>query len=245
MTRTIRSEAIKLSSVRSTYALIAAAAVFGALASTVLTSAVAEGQWVAMPVHPFLPLFTILLGVAAFVVGARAITDEFRYGTITPTALVTPVRRRIVAAKAIVAPVGGALLAGIGLSVAGILVLRWSGAHPGRVVMSAADVLSVVGWMAVVGALLAVIGVGVGAVTRHQLPTIVGGLLWFVVVEGTLSSMIPETAEWLPGRAAEALVAPGTSEVFGGRPEALVLLIGYALAATVAGMIAMHRRDLA
>lgn len=47
----------------------------------------------------------------AFILGIRAFTDEFRYGTVTTSVLVTPRRGRLVAAKILTFAIGGVVLA--------------------------------------------------------------------------------------------------------------------------------------
>ena len=53
-------------------------------------------------VNPLLRNMPVFVGLFVLVLWLRSVTDEFRYGTITPTSLATPSRGRVVVAKAIV-----------------------------------------------------------------------------------------------------------------------------------------------
>ena len=95
-------------------------------------------------------------------------------------------------------------------------------------------------------ALWAAIGVGVGAVVRQQVPTVVGISAWLLFVEGLLVGDVAGVADvgrFAPGAAAAAITGqdPDTllAPAFG-----LVLLAVYAAAAAVAGSLATVRRDV-
>jgi ABC-2 type transport system permease protein len=95
-------------------------------------------------------------------------------------------------------------------------------------------------------ALWAAIGVGVGAVVRHQVPTVVGICAWLLFVEGLLAGDLVglgDVFKFLPGSAAAAISGqePGTLLAPG---LGLVLLGAYAAAAALVGALATSRRDV-
>jgi ABC-2 type transport system permease protein len=107
-------------------------------------------------------------------------------------------------------------------------------------------------WRAVVGAagaaaLWAAIGVGVGALARNQVPTLIGISAWMLFVEGLLAGDVADNlgdiGRLLPGAAAAAVSGqdPGTLLAPG---VGLVLLVLYAAAAALAGAFALSRRDV-
>jgi ABC-2 type transport system permease protein len=179
--------------------------------------------------------------------GALSITAEIRHGTIRPTFLVTPSRGRVIAAKVLASTaigagfglVAGALAAGVGTA-----ALRARGVE---VQLDTGDYgLLVAGSMAA-AALLAAIGVGVGAIVRNQVPTVVGLCAWLLFVEGLLVGDVTglgDIGRFAPGGAAAAisgqdpdtLLAPGIG---------LVVLTLYAAGAAVVGSLATTRRDVA
>jgi len=186
------------------------------------------------------------LGVLfAGLLGALSITSEIRHGTIRPTFLVTPRRGRVVAAK-----VGVSMLAGAGFG----LVASGSAAGIGAVVLGVrgidvqvdgGDYALLVAGGAAAAALWAAIGVGIGAVVRNQVPTVVGISAWLLFVEGVLAGDALDlgASRFAPGAAAEALSGqdPGTllAPALGA-----VLLALYAAAAAAAGWLATTRRDV-
>jgi hypothetical protein len=98
----------------------------------------------------------------------------------------------------------------------------------------------------VAAALLAAVGVGVGALVRNQVPTLIGICAWLLFVEGLLVGDVGglgDVGRFLPGAAASAISGqdPGTLLA----PEtALVLLAFYAAATALTGALATSRRDV-
>ena len=116
----------------------------------------------------------VLGALFAALLGAMSVTGEIRHGTIRPTFLVTPRRRRVVAAKVWASMLTGAglgLFAGIVAAGAGTAALEARGVD---VRLDAAGYAQLIGGGVAATALWAAIGVGVGAVVRHQAPTLVG-----------------------------------------------------------------------
>jgi ABC-type transport system involved in multi-copper enzyme maturation permease subunit len=180
----------------------------------------------------------------AALLGALSVTSEFRHGTIRPTLLVSPWRDRVIAAK-----VGASMLIGAGLGFAACALGVGTAALAMRGIEVQLDVpdyaLLLAGGTAA-AALWAAIGVGLGALVRDQVPTLIGICAWLLFVEGLLVGDVADIAavgRLAPGAAAAAvsgqdpdtLLAPGV---------ALVLLVLYAAAAALAGSLATERRDV-
>jgi hypothetical protein len=108
------------------------------------------------------------------------------------------------------------------------------------------DYVLLVAGSAAAAALWAAIGVGVGALLRHQVPTVVGICAWLLFVEGLLVGDLVglgDVFEFLPGSAAAAISGqqPGTLLA---PTVGLALLAAYAAAAAVAGAFATAHRDV-
>ncbi len=240
MTGLLRSEYRKLYSVRTTYWLLAGLVGFQLV--TVL-SAPESASEASKPLHQhtffFIGAFVGRLFV--LVLAIRAITDEFRFGTIVPSLLVSPDRRRLVLAKAIALAVAGLVFTAIGeaaLLVAAHFKLQPAGLGP---TLTADAVTSLFGTVTA-GALWALVGVGIGALVKHQLVAVVGSIVWLVSpLEDAIRSRLPDLGEYLPGQAGIALAIP---------PDERALwisglkLAGWALVALLAGQILMTRRDV-
>jgi ABC-2 type transport system permease protein len=146
---------------------------------------------------------TMLFGWGEFVgalfaalLGAMSITGEVRHGTIRSTFLVTPWRGRVVAAKvwasmligAVFGLAAGAVAAGVGTATLG--------ARGIDVRLDGGDYLVLLAGGTAAAALWAAIGVGLGALVRNQVPTLVGICAWLLFVEGLLVVM---SGEVVPG----------------------------------------------
>jgi ABC-2 type transport system permease protein len=180
----------------------------------------------------------------AALLGAMSITSEIRHGTIRPTLLVTPRRGHVVAAKVEVSLLIGASLGLAASAVAsgvGVAALRARGID---VRLDGGDYALLVGGGTAASALWAMIGVGIGAVVRDQVPTLVGISAWLMFVEGLFGGNLADVSRFAPGtlgmavsgQEPDTLLAPALS---------LLLLAAYAAAAAVAGSLATLRRDVA
>jgi ABC-2 type transport system permease protein len=242
----LRSELFKLRSTRMSLGL------FAAMTGLVL---------LAVALHSLLPAQALasrnnqltILGRGEFLgalfaalLGALSVTAEIRHGTIRPTFLVTPRRGRVVWAKvaaSVLAGAGFGLVAGAAAVAAGVAAL---GARGIDLRLDGGDYLLLVAGSAAAAALWAAIGVGVGALLRHQVPTVVGICAWLLFVEGLLVGDLVglgDVFEFLPGSAAAAISGqqPGTLLA---PTVGLALLAAYAAAAAVAGAFATAHRDV-
>jgi ABC-2 type transport system permease protein len=179
----------------------------------------------------------------AALVGAMSITAEIRHGTIRPTFLVAPWRGRVLAAKVGVSALIGsgfglaasALAAGVGMAVLGARGIDLQ--------LDGGDFALLVAGGAAASGLWAAIGVGVGALVRDQVPTLIGISAWLLFVEGLFGGDLADVIKFLPGglgmavsgQEPDTLLAPGIS---------LVLLAVYAAAAALMGSVATTRRDV-
>ena len=242
----IRSEWLKQRSTRTALAL------FAAMIGLVLLAVLLHGLLPAEDLgrtHVQLMVLgrgEFLGALFAALLGALSITAEIRHGTIRPTFLFGPRRARVVAAKVFVSVAIGAgfgLVAGAAAVAAGTSALRARGID---LQLDRTDQALLVVGSAAAAALWAAIGVGVGALVRHQVPTLVGICAWLLFVEGLLVGDlvgVGDVGRFLPGSAAAAISGqdPGTLLA----PAAgLALLVAYAAAAALVGAFATSRRDV-
>jgi ABC-2 type transport system permease protein len=96
-------------------------------------------------------------------------------------------------------------------------------------------------------AILGLVGVGLGALIRDQVATVVGLLIYLFVIERILTS-IPALNSWtkyLPGQAQEALTGTTlTNQALLPPWQGGILLAGYAIVLAVAGTLLAVRRDI-
>jgi ABC-2 type transport system permease protein len=242
----LRAELLKQRSTLTTLALLVAMCGLVALAITlhVLTPAASE----LMTRSEQLPTFeagTRIGMLFAGLAGALAITAEFRYGTIRPTFLVTPRRSPVIAAKLAVSGSVGLLF---GLITEGLMASAATAGLAARdieIQLTSDDYVRLLTGGMAAGALWAVIGLGIGALVRNQVATLIGLCTWVLLVEHLLPS---EAAERTPGGAGLALAMQAS-----GTPLALTVptpaagalaLVLYAAAAAAVGWRATLRRDV-
>ena len=189
--------------------------------------------------------------------GTLATTGEFRHQTLTPTFLATPRRGLVLGAKTVTL-----ILVGAGF---GVVALAASVGLGGGVLSAfGVDALLVDSetWLLVTRTLLAMglwaaIGVGLGVLVPNQVASIVIVLAFTQFVEPLLrlaASFLEVTAKignFLPGAASDALV--GSSFLNLANPSASLpldwwqgglVLLGYALVATVIGYAVSWKKDV-
>jgi ABC-2 type transport system permease protein len=188
----------------------------------------------------------VLGALFAALLGATSITGEIRHGTIRPTFLVTPRRRRVVAAKiwaSMFLGAGFGLVAGAVAAGVGTAALKARGID---IRLDAGDYTLLVGGGAAATALWGAIGVSVGALVRNQVPTLVGICAWLLFFENLLVGDIGGVGglgRLLPGAAAKAITGQDPDTLLA-PAVGLVLLAVYSVAAAVAGALVTARRDV-
>jgi len=188
------------------------------------------------------------LGVLfAALAGALSMTAEFRTGTIRPTLLVTPRRTMVIVAK-----VGTSML--IGAAVGLLAETLNAGAEAAGlslrgidVQLGAGDYAQLLAGGALAGALFGALGVGVGAVLRNQVAAVAALCVWLLLLEPLLLGDLPGVAKFAPEAAAGAIAGAIQSQLADAlvAPAAGVLLLAiYVTVVTVAGVLAINRRDV-
>jgi ABC-type transport system involved in multi-copper enzyme maturation permease subunit len=177
--------------------------------------------------------------------GAMSITGEYRHGTIRSTFLVSPRRMRVVAAKAGAGALGG-MAFGVAAQAVAMGVAAWALSARGGVAnqLDGGDYALLLAGALAGGALWAVLGLGVGAVVRNQVPALVGICAWLLFVENLLVSNVPDAGRFAPGAAAGAL-AGRDPDVLLAPAVGAVLLAVYTVGLLVAGWLSTERRDVA
>jgi ABC-2 type transport system permease protein len=248
MIRLVRAEFTKLATTRVVYGMAAVMAAFAVL--TVVAGMAYAGRegnpWLsADSLTMFVAAPVTLLSGAALLLGILGMTTEFRHQTVTQTFLVTPDRGRVVAAKLVAYSLAGIALALVTLAVTAAVATGWLAAKGITPSLADARLARIVG-VALLGAgLCALVGVGIGALVRNQVAALVGTVVWVLIIEGLLMSLVnaPSLGKWLPSApAAAAITSPGGAHL--SRLGGTLLLAAYALALAAAGTRLVVRRDI-
>jgi ABC-2 type transport system permease protein len=181
------------------------------------------------------------------VLAAIGITGEYRHRTATTTFLATPHRGRVIAAKLITYG-----LVGIGYALACTVVVAaiavpWLSAKDVDLTLAGNGLpATMAGGIAAV-TLYALIGVGLGALIREQVATVVGLLIYLFVIEAILTN-IPALDAWtryLPGPADNALTGITlTNQQYLQPWQGGLVLTAYCLLIAAAGTYLANRRDV-
>jgi ABC-2 type transport system permease protein len=177
-------------------------------------------------------------------VGTVTITGEYRHRTVTTTFLATPRRGTVVGAKLAVAGGVAALYAIVTMAVGLLAALPRLVGSSASIELGDSHVAQVVAGTAVGTTLFALAGVGIGALVRNQTLAVAGALIWFVVAENIVGSVVGwDVGRWLPGRAAAAASAAGGGTLL---PMAAGagLFAAYTAVVTVAGARLAVARDV-
>jgi ABC-2 type transport system permease protein len=188
--------------------------------------------------------FGALLGALfAGLVGAMSITGEIRHGTIRPTFLIAPRRGRVIAAKIVASALVGIVF---GFVAVGVAVAVGSAALAARgipITLDGGDYALMPAGGIAAAALWAAIGLGLGALLRNQVATLVAIFLWLFFVENLLIDFVPGAGRFAPGAAAAAITGLDRDTLLAPVFGALLLAV-YAVTIAAAGSIATLRRDV-
>lgn len=193
--------------------------------------------------------------VFPLIIGALAMTGEFRHQTITPTLLAEPRRVVVLSAKLISSIVIGVLFGVVGTLgsiLGGAPLLKWKG---DGAYLADSGVLTAALLCAVALAIWTVVGVGVGTLLPNQVAAIVVILAFTQFVEPLLRlalsavDALAGVAQFLPGAAGEALAGSSIYSLSGmtgllDRWQGALVLIAYGVVFAVIGRWTTLRRDI-
>jgi hypothetical protein len=239
----LRSEWIKVSTLRTNKVILGLTAGVGATIAAALAATATDGAVSASELFIYpLPLVATL----AIVTGILMFTAEAQHGTLAVTLAARPARWVTVVAKTVMAVAVGAtygaaaMAAGFAGALAGGAELGDGSAIPARAA-----------WALLYIALAAVIGLGVGMIVRHSAGAISGLLMWSFVIETLFAPALPDgVLHFLPFSAGYRLLDAGADfkapvviadEL--SRPMYAVIFGGYALVTLAVGTLLLARRD--
>ena len=251
MTALVRAELLKLRTVQLPLWLLVTTLALVALSvcATVLTAGL-EGAPLQLDDPELLARGTASASggnILLIVLGILMLTQEFRFGTATPSFLTTPKRGRVVVAKLIAVSLAGAVFAALSAVLALLLSFVLIGIRGGEAVLDR-TVVEVLAGVFLVLLLYGPIGIGVGALIRNQIAAVVVALAWVFIAEQLLVALLPEVGRWTPGGGTASVLQLGDLAttrgdllpVWGGA----LLLVGYAVVLSVVGARVTLRRDL-
>ncbi len=238
MLNQIRSEWIKLRSVRSSIAMLGAAVLLG-LGISVVSALMAKNNVDVVKVLTGVNIANFLF----LILGVQIIGQEYRFNTIRSTFSATPNRFRVVIAKAIV------LFASI---ISASLILTAAGIATASLILNARGYsldLGLAGTNRVIlGTLVGAVGAtafgfGVGAITRQPIAGIVVALAWTAAFESTVNALAPKLGPWLPFSSATNVWNLKINPEFLSPVTGTVYFLGISFALATFGAVLIKRSD--
>jgi hypothetical protein len=239
----LRSELVKLRSTKTNLGLLVGM-VGLVLMIVIITGAAVTPAELARDEHQR-ALFGLGLagGFIASLIGVMSITSEYRHGTIRPTFVFTPRRGRVITAKTLSSIMLGALFGLIAEAFAfgvGLAILEIRGVD---IVVPTHELLLVAFGSIGCAALMAALGVGVGAVARNQVLAVIGVVTWFMLVENIVVNSWPHIGKFFPLAAGDALTGINSDKILTA-PQGALVLLGYVIVFYVAGRLVTQRTDV-
>ena len=244
----LRSEWIKLRSLRSTPGLLGAVVIIGVLLSWILATFVKTDPDTHLPftIGETFVFSTWLTMVLAIVMGTLSFASEVQHGTLATAVTTQPARWVIVAAKAVVGSGLGLVMGVLGMA-AGFGGAVLGGLEAGDTSGS----LATAGWGLLLTALAPMLGLGIGMIIRHSAGAVTGVLVWALVIENLIKSFAPASfTRLMPFSAAAGLLGIKTA---GDNAETLAAALtrvqdafvfsGYIAVAIAIGTALLYRKE--
>ena len=192
-------------------------------------------------------MFTLILGVIIM-------ASEFNQHTAISTYLAAPKRYQPLLAKLIVAAAAGAIVnfiaTWVGMGSAAIALSFYpDAATPHDYIWLDYSAVSLL-----TGAVLALIGVGIGSLIRNQNAAVTTGLIWIFLVDRILALLFTDVGKWLPTGLITAMmnlkldvkaqgISINTADYLEPWPAAGMLLL-YGVVFAVISLVTSSRRDI-
>jgi hypothetical protein len=239
----LRSEWIKLSSLRSNRAILLLTAAAGGFSAWAVATLVKDEIQTVAQVFVY---STVLTAIFATVAGILLFTSEAQHGTLGSALSAQPARWIVAAAKTAVA-----IAIGLVLGAAGMITSIGGAFLGGLDLGDGRGMITTSLWALTYTALAAVLGLGVGMIVRHSSGAISGLLVWGLVIENLLALFVPASAfRFLPFYAGDNILGiasdfatPESLAVAFSRSENALLFGAYAVAALIIGTALLYRRD--
>ena len=203
MIATVRSEWIKLRTVRSNVTTSVVAVLIPLAISLLSVTFMGENNIDSGTLPGFIvgsgSVAVLLIGV----LGVLCVTQEYSQGTIRLTLAATPSRPRVYLAKGVVVALLGAALTSLVVLIGNVVGSAIIDARDVPALDSNPDAAPAFLAMILMGAVVAVLGMAIGALTRNPPSAITTLVLWPLLVEGIVGGLLSlafddDVARWMP-----------------------------------------------
>ena len=239
----LRSELIKLTSVRSTISLAAITVFGGFLVSWAVAAFVTDEVLYVAEVGFY---WTVVAAVLASIGGVLLFSSEVQHGTLAAVLTAYPARWVVATAKTITAAAMGLVLGAAGLlaGFAGAAITDIDAGDTTTIPATSA-------WALLFTVLSAALGLGIGMIARHSAAAVGALLVWGFVIENLLNLFMPAAiSRFLPFLAGNRLLdlesdldSPASIAAALTRTQNAVVFGAYAVVALALGTTLLCRRD--
>lgn len=251
MIRLIRSEIFKLRTTRLYVGMLAAAVALVVLVTGLQlalgddSSVTIEGASSVVETPEDMRSILNVSGIAALftlVLGATAVANEHRHGTIVGSYLTTPARWRVIVAKVATYALAGVLFGAVVEVAVLVEVSLWLSVSGASIPLGGVVIEALIAGPIVTG-LAAGMGVGISAAVPNQLGAVLIVVGWAMIVEQLVTGLLPDVAPWLPSSGVSTAIQGQNPEL--GVAAGVVLGLAYVALLASLGIQLARSRDVA
>ena len=183
MNNLIRSELLKLRTTRTFWWSVVAALTFVPLSIALAIAKIGTPDGTSLDsVEGFRNVIAAASsgGMLVLLIGIMVMAGEFRFNTITSTFLITPERKRVVAAKLAASSLVGIAIAAVSSSLTLAIALPWLASRHVDVASHSTDIVIVLLGGIAATAISGMVGVGVGSLVTNQTLAVAVTLTWLL-----------------------------------------------------------------
>ena len=248
MTALIRSELLKVRTVRSSWAYVVVIVLLTGISTAGEVGSAENDDRSTLSFQFGLVDIVGLAVLFAIIVGITIVTTEFRHGTVTPTFLAEPHRERVIFAKAIAATLVAIGFVLLSLVILAAVAIPWLSIVDAQLQLGDAEFLERIGEQAFSTVLWALMGVAIGTAVHSQVAALVGTLIWIFLVENLLIGLLglvdaDTVAEYLPFHALDAADGIGGDNLLS-YSAGVAVSLGWILLLGAFGIWRTLRRDI-
>ena len=187
----MRSEWIKVRTVRMNWVLVVCAVAFPLIVSVLTTSLQNKNNINPKDLLGLVVGTSVVTALLLGVIGAVSITGEFGFGTIRPTVAATPKRSRVIVTKALIVAATAVVVEAVVVLV--VYLVSSAIASSRNVPVSLGDVPqatpAIIG-VIIFAAIVSLLGYGLGLLIRNTPASIAVLILWPLVVENIIAAIL-------------------------------------------------------
>ncbi len=185
-------------------------------------------------------------GYLTLLLGAVFATAEFTHKTIVPTLLATPQRMKVIGAQLIALVLWSLAIGLVSVAIVTALTVIRTGLHDISLSLLLGSYLGSFAYIV----LSALLGMGIGLLTKNQVATVGAVLVWFAGVDPAISALFPELGKYTIASLGISLSGglpsdSGPYQQLLGPVAAGLVYLAYATIPLIIGLVRFRKTDIA